>query len=105
MAGGLGGVHFLDRAFSVPGIALRMIRSSVENPSGTSSAKALRLMGLVVSVLVKDVGGSGFIVRVSGAPKFKGGDGLFEGKVGNICSKNLQFVNLALSKFPVAGLR
>ena len=35
-------------------------------------------MSLVVSVLVKDVGESGFIVKVSGAPKFKGEDGLFD---------------------------
>ena len=61
LVGVLGGGHFWGKAFSVlgsmfpvPGIALRMIYSSVENPSGTFSAKALRLMSLEVSVLVNE---------------------------------------------------
>lgn len=82
-----------------------MIIFSVENSSWTFSAKALRLSSLDVSVLVKDVGGSGFIIRVFGAPKFKGGISLIEGRDKNICSRNLQLANLALSKFPVVGSR
>lgn len=113
MVGVLGGGRFwgnevsaLDGSvFPVPGMAFLIIRSSVENPSGVFSANALRLRSLDVSVLVKDVGGSGFIVRVSGAPKFKDGIGLFEGSDGKTCSRNLQLANLALSRFPVAGSR
>ena len=59
------------------------------------SAKDLRCTSLETSVLGKDVGGSRFMVKVSSAQKFKGGWVEDEGKVGNTCSRNLQFVNLA----------
>jgi hypothetical protein len=62
-------------------------------------------MSLTISLLVSEVGGSGFWIKVSGTPKFKGGNGLDCLRVGNTDSKNLQFANLALSKFPVVGSR
>lgn len=89
----------------MPGMVLRIILSSIEKPSGTFSARALRLSNLEVSVLVRAVGGSGFWVNVSGAPKFKDGLGLDECMVGNTCSMNLQLANLALRRLPVAGSR
>jgi hypothetical protein len=84
---------------------LRIIRGSVENPSGVFSAKAFRLRSFVTSVLANEVGGSGFMVRVSGAPKIKGDGFGNKVRVGNLCSKNLQFANLALYRAAVKGSR
>ena len=93
---GLGCGLLLGKVIHVPGKGLRIIRNWVENPSGVFSTKFLRLMSLVTSVLANEVGGSGFMVKVSGAPKFKGLDWVFEGKNGNLVSIKRQLTNLAL---------
>ena len=56
-------------------------------------------------MLGNEVGGYGFIVKVSGATKFREGWVEVEGKARNLVSKNLQFTNLALYKAPVNGSR
>jgi hypothetical protein len=68
----------------------------VENPSGVVSARDFRVKSLVHSVLDKGVGGSGFMVRDSGAPKvkvcgFRGMDNLR-----NVVSIKRQLANRAL---------
>jgi hypothetical protein len=87
--------------FPVLGKGFLRIRASEEKPSGTFSAKDLRCNNLVTSVLVREVGGSGFIVNVSSAAKLRGGwvDGL--GKVGKQVSVNLQFAKQAFNKAPL----
>ena len=70
----------------------------------TVLAKEL-LMSFTVSVLAKEVGGSEFEVSVSGAPKFRGEDGLGWVKAENTFSRILQFANLTLSKCSVVGFR
>jgi hypothetical protein len=49
-----------------------MMRGSDEKPSGVLSARALRFRSFITSVLAKGVGGSGFMVKVSGALKLMG---------------------------------
>ena len=82
-----------------------IIRGSVENSSGVFSANNFKLKSFITYVLGNKVGGSVFIVRVSGAPKFRGGWFEVESKAENLVSKNLQFANLALYNAPVNGSR
>lgn len=66
-----------------------MIFGSVEKPSRVFSARDLKFNNLLTSVLGKVVGGSRFMVKVSGAVKLRGGWFEVEGKAGNIGSRNL----------------
>lgn len=69
------------------------------------SAKNFRCRSLVTSILGKEIGGCGFIIKLFGATKFNGGWVEGENKVENTYSINLQLANLALSMTPVAGSR
>lgn len=86
---GVGSDCFQGKTLQVPGIGFRIIRSSIENPYGVFLARVLKLRSVVTSVLVNEVGGYGFIVRVSGASKFRSIRVGVEVRVGNLCSNNL----------------
>ena len=97
--------YLLGRFVPVPGRGCLIILGSDENPSGVFSARDLRFRSLITFVFERAVGGSGFIVKISGAMKFRSwylglGTAL---KVGNTNSRNLQLANLALNKAPVVG--
>lgn len=70
--------HFLGKVILVPGMEFWMMWFSVR--IRPFSAKDFRCMNFMISVLV----------RVSGAPKLRGGEGLDKGRVGKTCSKNLR---------------
>lgn len=72
MVEGVGFDHLRGKLSPVPGIRFLIIRGSVENPSGVFSAKDFMLRGFVTFALGNEVGGSGFMIRASGAPKFRG---------------------------------
>lgn len=94
---GVGSGRFVGRLFLVPRRGLRIIRGSDENPSCMFSAKDFMCNSFITSVLGKDIGGSGFMVKVYGATKFKSGWIEDKDKTGNTFFINLQSANLALN--------
>lgn len=97
--------RFCGRIFYVPGRGLRIICEPHENPLSIFSAMVLKCKNLVTSVSGKNVGGSGFRIKISSAVKIKGDEDEVEVKDKKIVSKNLQIANLALHKVHVVGIR